>query len=141
MSKQNGPENGSQLMPGVKKLCLLMTAAGALCFAFTLLWGFEMRNLSGFAAGTAFACICMVWLAAATERAVRCDVKKAKRIMRSCYGARMAILLLLCAAAMLTGLMSPVGIIVPQLFPRILLSAAHFLGKDLFGEDNKRKDK
>ena len=126
------------LMHGVKKLCLIMAAAGVLCFLFTLLWGFEWRNVWGFLIGTAYACGCMLWLASASEAAVAsADTAKAKRIMRGCYAARMSVLTLLCAAAFLTGFMSPVGIIVPQLFPRIVLAAAHFAGRDLFRQDSK----
>ncbi|MBR1765327.1 MAG: hypothetical protein IJ746_08035 [Ruminococcus sp.] len=134
--------DSTQLMRGVKRLCLAMAAAGVLCFLFTLLWGFEWRNLWGFLVGTAYACGCMRWLAGASQRAVRSmNTAKAKRIMRGCYAARMSILVLLCAAAMLSGLMSPVGIIVPQLFPRILLSGARFAGRDFFTDNKKTTGK
>lgn len=142
MSDSRSDQNSSQLMPGVKRLCLAMLAAGAVCFCFTLITGFEWRNALGFAVGTLYACGCMLYLAASSERAVKTgSTAKAKRIMRSCYGIRLSLLTVLCAAAMLTGAMSPVGIIVPQLFPRILLTGAHFMGRDFFGNDKTGKEK
>lgn len=122
------------LAPLAGSLCKAMACAGAVCFMFTLFWGFEWRNLLGFAVGTANACGGIVYLSKTVERAVECDTKRAKRLMLTCYGTRLAVLTLLCAFALTTGLLSAVGIIVPQLFPRILLSFDRLLGINHFGK-------
>ncbi|MBR6101581.1 MAG: ATP synthase subunit I [Ruminococcus sp.] len=129
---ENRPAGGAELMPLVGKLCKAMAAAACVCFLFTLIWGFELRNLLGFAVGGANACAGMYYLAKTVQRAVDQDKKRAKRLMLSCYGLRLAVLTALCAFGFLTGLLSVVGIIVPQLFPRILLTFDHILGINYF---------
>ncbi len=128
----NSPRSENVLSPIVGKLCAAMAAAGAVCFLFTLITGFEWRNLFGFSVGTANACGGMLYLAKTVERAVECSPKRAKRLMLSCYGIRLAVLTALCAVGAFTGVLSIVGIIVPQLFPRILLGFDRLLGIDHF---------
>lgn len=41
--------------------------------------------------------------------------------MLGCYMARYGVLFVLCAGAMLTKAVSPVGILLPQFYPRIIL--------------------
>lgn len=123
------------LLPIVGRLSRAMLIASGVCFLFTLIWGFEVRNLIGFAVGGVNACLGLRYLAVTVNRAVDCDVRRAKRLMLSCYGVRLAVLTVLCAVGYLTGYMSVVGIVVPQLFPRILLMFDHFLGLDHFGKD------
>lgn len=119
----------------VGRLSIAMAAASTVCFLFTLIWGFELRNLIGFAVGGANACLGMWFLAFTVNRAVECSTKRAKRMMLGCYLARLAVLTALCAVGYLTGLISVVGLIVPQLFPRILLMFDHFLGINYFGKE------
>lgn len=116
------------LMPIVQRLSGLMLAAGAVCFLFTLFWGFELRNLFGFGIGTLNACFSLWLLARTVNKAVECNVKRAKRLMIGCFALRMAILTALCAVGFFTGAISVVGVIVPQLFPKILLTFDHFSG-------------
>ena len=134
-AEENKVSGNVDLMPLAFRLCRAMAAASVLCFLFTLFWGFEWRNLFGFAVGGANACAGMIFLAKTVGRAVDCDQKRAKRMMLSCYGIRLAVLTALCAAGFLTGALSVVGIVVPQLFPRILLTFDHILGINHFGKD------
>ena len=136
MSFSDGKINDSAgLLPIVGRLSRAMLAASAFCFLFTLIWGFEIRNLIGFAVGGVNACLGLRYLAVTVNRAVDCGVKQAKRMMLTCYGVRLAVLTALCAAGFLTGYISVVGIVVPQLFPRILLMFDHFLGLNHFGKE------
>lgn len=128
----NQSRSSADLMPLVGKLSKAMTAASLICFLFTLIWGFEWRNLIGFAVGGANACAGMWYLAVTCEKAVECDQKRAKRMMLTCYGVRLAVLTALCAAGFFTGMISVVGVIVPQLFPRILLTFDKLLGINYF---------
>lgn len=128
----NQSRSSEDLMPLVAKLSKAMALASLVCFLFTLFWGFEWRNLIGFAVGGANACAGMRYLAVTCEKAVDCDQKRAKRMMLSCYGIRLAVLTALCATGFFTGLISVVGVIVPQLFPRILLTFDKLLGINYF---------
>lgn len=128
----NNSRSSAGLKPLVGKLCKAMAAASAVCFLFTLILGFEWRNLIGFAVGGANACAGMYYLAVTCEKAVEADHKRAKRMMLSCYGVRLAVLTALCAVGFFTGMISVVGVIVPQLFPRILLTFDKLLGINYF---------
>ena len=104
------------------------------CWAFTLLWGFDITQLAGFALGWGYMCLCMYYLGVTCEKAVELvgmaecvnilmelEGKKAKRTMLGCYMTRYGVLFVLCAGAMLTKAVSPVGILLPQFYPRIIL--------------------
>lgn len=93
----------------------------AACWAFTLLWGFDITQLTGFLLGWGYMCLCMFYLGVTCEKAVELDGKKAKRSMLGCYMARYGVLFVLCAVAMLTKAVSAVGILLPQFYPRIIL--------------------
>ena len=110
----------------VREMIVPMGIMTAVCWAFTLIWGFKLSNLAGFCVGFVYVWVCYEYLARSCERAVELDVTKAKRVMLVCYLGRFAGLFALCAAAMLTGYISAVGVLVPQLFPRIILTVKQF---------------
>lgn len=94
----------------------------AVAWCVTLIWGFQLGNLLGFAIGYGYMCLCIGYLGRTCERAVELDEKKAKKSMLVCYIVRYAGLFALCAAAMLTGVVSGACVLIPQFFPRIVLS-------------------
>ena len=96
-------------------------------WAVTLIWGFDIPTLAGFAVGYGYVAACYFYLARCCERAVELDAAKGKRVMLVCYGVRYAGLFALSAFAMLTHLLNVIGILMPQFFPRIVLTA-----KELF---------
>jgi hypothetical protein len=101
----------------------------AVCFCVTLFWGFEWKNLLGFAAGYGYMCFCIGYLGRTCERAVRLDKKSAGRAMTACYAVRYGGLFILCSAGVLTGIFSFAGVLVPQFYPKIILSVIQFKGK------------
>ena len=111
----------SELGGLLKSICLWGGVMSAVCWAFTLLWGFELPQLAGFVLGWGYMCLCMGYLGRTCERAVELDGKKAKRTMLGCYMIRYGLLFVLCAAAMLTRAVSAVGILLPQFYPRMIL--------------------
>ena len=119
-------ENKSTLRKLVGDMIVPMAVMTAVCWAFTLIWGFKLSNLAGFAVGFAYVWVCYEYLARSCERAVELDVPRAKRVMLVCYLVRFAGLFALCAAAMLTGYINVAGVLVPQFFPRIILTVKHF---------------
>ena len=112
---------GSELGGLLKNICLWGGVMAAACWAFTLLWGFAISQLTGFLLGWGYMCLCMFYLGGTCEKAVDLDGKKAKRTMLGCYMARYGVLFVLCAVAMLTKAVSAVGILLPQFYPRIIL--------------------
>lgn len=112
---------GSELGVLLKKIRLWGGVMTAACWAFTLLWGFDITQLTGFLLGWGYMCLCMFYLGVTCEKAVELDGKKAKRTMLGCYMVRYGVLFVLCAVAMLTKAVSAVGILLPQFYPRIIL--------------------
>ena len=112
---------GSELGALLKKICLWGGVMAAACWAFTLLWGFDITQLTGFLLGWGYMCLCMFYLGVTCEKAGERDGNKAKRSMLGCYVARYGVLFVLCAVAMLTKAVSAVGILLPQFYPRIIL--------------------
>lgn len=114
--------NENTLAPLVGRIVRYGAVLSAVCWAFTLIWGFELRTLLGFVIGYGFMCAAMLYLSRTCERAVELDAAKAKRLMTQCYVLRYFALFAVCAAAMLTGLVNVVGVLVPQFYPRIILT-------------------
>lgn len=115
----------------VKKLLPKMAVLTIICFCFTLIWGFKLENLTGFLVGYVYVCWCYYYLGKTCERAVELDVVKAKRLMMRCYLIRYGGLFVLCALAMVTGTLNFTGILLPQFYPRIILTIMQFCGKDM----------
>lgn len=100
-----------------------------LCFAVTLIWGFKAAQLLGFGLGYGFMCAQFEYFGRCCESAVRLDRKSAVRKMRVCYAARMSALAILSCIAAYTGFANFTGILIPQLFPKMILTADHFVGR------------
>lgn len=98
----------------------------AAAWAVTLVSGFSLRTVFGFAVGYVFMCLSMIYLARTCERAVALDSERAKRLMKQCYFLRYMGLFAVCAFSMLTGALNVVGVLVPQFFPRIILTVGQF---------------
>lgn len=111
----------------VNSMLVPMAIMTAVCWAVTLFWGFDVPMLLGFAIGCVYSMACCEYLAISCEKAVELDVQKGKRVMLACYLIRFAGLFLLCAAAMLTGRINGIGVLVPQFFPRIILTVKEFI--------------
>lgn len=122
-------QNRSPLSDLLYSLLLPMAVMTAVCWCATLLWGFDVPTLIGFAVGYGYVVACCFYLAHSCEKAVELDVKKGKRVMLACYAVRFAVLFVLCAFSMHTGCINVIGVLVPQFFPRIVLTAREFLIK------------
>lgn len=116
----------SALRPLLNKIYPAGGVITAVCWLFTLIWGFELRTLLGFLVGYGYMCLCYEYLARVCERAVRLDRKRGGRAVTACYMIRFAGLFLLCAMGMLTGYLNFVGILLPQFSPKIILMVMQF---------------
>lgn len=107
-----------------------MGIMSAVTLCISLIMTRDWRDITGFAVGYVYSCGCLVYLARTCGAAAGCkDVKKAKDMMVRCYLYRFFGLFMLGAAALLFGFMSFVGVLLPQLFPKILLSLDGLLRK------------
>ena len=69
---------GSELGGLLKKICLWGGVMATVCWAFTLLWGFDITQLAGFALGWGYMCLCMYYLGVTCEKAVELEGKKGR---------------------------------------------------------------
>ncbi len=118
--------NGSGLRELVVSLLVPMAAMSAVCWLVSLIWGFSLPALIGFCLGYGYVVFCCFYLASSCEKAVELDVKRGKRVMLTCYAVRFAGLFALCAFSMLTGYINVYGVLLPQFFPRIVLTVTEF---------------
>lgn len=116
----------SALRPLLNKIYPAGVVMTLVCWLFTLIWGFELKTLLGFLVGCGYMCLCYEYLARVCERAVRLDKKRGGRAVTACYMIRFAGLFALCAAGMLTGYLNFAGILLPQFFPKIILTVMQF---------------
>ena len=111
----------------LKKMLPWGAVLNVVCWCITLIWGFSFSSLLGFIVGFVYVCFCYVYLGNTCEKAVKLDVSKAKRLMLKCYIFRYLGLFALCALSMLTGYLNVVGILLPQFYPRIILTVMQFV--------------
>lgn len=105
----------------------IMTAAA---LVISLIISRDLRDIPGFLVGYIYACGCLIYLARTCCDAAGCkDIKKAKAMMVRCYLLRFFGLFMLGAVALWFGFMSFAGVLIPQLFPKILLSLDGLLRK------------
>ncbi|WP_294483324.1 hypothetical protein [uncultured Ruminococcus sp.] len=98
-------------------------------FAVTLFRGFKVSQLLGFLLGYGFMCAQFEYFGRSCESAVKLDKKSAVRKMRVCYAVRMSSLVILSCTAAYTGIANFTGILIPQLFPKMILTADQFFGR------------
>lgn len=98
-------------------------------FAVTLFREFKVSQLLGFLLGYGFMCAQFEYFGRSCESAVKLDKKSAVRKMRVCYAVRMSSLVILSCTAAYTGIANFTGILIPQLFPKMILTADQFFGR------------
>ena len=98
-------------------------------FAVTLFQGFKVSQLLGFLLGYGFMCAQFEYFGRSCESAVKLDKKSAVRKMRVCYAVRISALVILSCTAAYTGIANFTGILIPQLFPKMILTADQFFGR------------
>lgn len=97
-----------------------------------ILCGFEADMLLGLVTGWIFLIICELFLAWEICRCAELkisQIRKGKRIIRSCYFLRFFGLFLLCWLGFESNAYNPVGILIPQFTPRIIVTFIHFFKK------------
>lgn len=118
-------------VPMYSDLVFILRGSSLACviaFVISCLWGFDLRFLSGLAVGFLYLTFNYVFLALSIcGCADTGDTKKAKKMILGSYMLRYFALFLLCWVAFEVKIISVVGIILPQFFPRIILWINHIL--------------
>lgn len=138
MSRKNCPPENTgtnEIRSLYKKMLFPMFVLNVLVFLLTLISGFSWRNVTGFTIGYIYMAWCLWYLGETIVRAVEMNVKKARHTMLSCYVVRFAGLFALCFAAFEFKLFSVAGILLPQLYPKAVLSFDAITGKNYFRKD------
>ena len=79
--------------------------------------------------GYGFMCAQFEYFGRTCESVVKLDRKSAVRRMRVCYAVRVSALVILSCTAAYTGIANFTGILIPQLFPKMILTADQFFGR------------
>ncbi len=97
-----------------------------------IICGFEADMLLGLLIGWIFLIVCELFLA---QEICRCaelkksQIRKGKLIIRNCYFVRFFGLFLLCWLGFESNVFNPVGVLIPQFTPRIVILFIHFFKK------------
>lgn len=121
------------MIPGLLVLTIL-------AYLISLFWGFKISVLLGFSVGFIFVILSYFYMAETISRAVKRNKKTAQRMMFGCYLSRYIVLLLICAIAFKTGIFNVFGVLIPQLFPRIVLMFNNYRERKAVLNDNSSAD-
>ena len=119
----------------LKRMIVIMAAVNLLFYTLSLMWGFSLNMLLGFAVGFIYVCFCYVYVAKTVENAVEMSEKKAKQSVITCYALRYVGLFLLCFAAMELKCFNIIGIVIPQFYPRMAIGIISFLDRKSKGRE------
>lgn len=109
-------------------------------FSVSLFRGFRLSVLLGFLIGFIFVILSYFYMAETISRAVKRNKKTAQRMMFGCYLLRYIVLLLICAIAFKTEVFNVFGVLIPQLFPRIVLMFNSFRERKAVLNDKSSAD-
>lgn len=111
-----------------------------LAFLVSLFWGFKLSILIGFSIGFVYVVLSYFYMAETISRAVKHNKKTAQRMMFGCYLLRYILLILICAIAFKTEVFNVFGVLIPQLFPRIVLMFNSFRERKAVLNDESSAD-
>lgn len=114
------------ISPLIKKMYPFIILANIPVWLLSLIWGFDVSMIIGLVVGTAYCILAQIYLGKTINYAVKFNEIKAKRLMISCYLLRFLGLGILCYLAVEFEFMNFVGILIPQLYPRIVLTFMGF---------------
>ena len=120
-------DNNSSIFKLLKRMIIIMGVINIFFYLLSLIWGFSIKMLLGFLVGFIYVSLCYVYVAKTVENAVEMPEKRAKRSVISCYIIRYIGLFLLCFVAIQFKIFNVVGILIPQMYPRMAISVISFL--------------
>ena len=136
MIKQNGNPLRKMLNEMIPGLLILTLIA----FLVSLFWGFSFSVLLGFLVGFIYVVFSYFYMSETIFRAVNLEKKKAQRMMFFCYLSRYIILVLLSLIAFKTKVFNVFALLIPQLFPRLVLMFNNFTERKAVKNDKSSAD-
>ncbi len=110
----------------LKKMLLVMALINVAFCLLSLITGVHLNLILGLWVGYFYVCLSYIYLSEVVERAVDKTEQKAKRSLISCYAIRYAGLFMLCFLAGELKILSMLGVVIPQLYPKIALGIISF---------------
>lgn len=124
-------EYDSTLKSLLIRMIKVMAVINLVFYLVSLIFGFDVKILLGFLIGFLYVCLCYIYVARTVENAVEMTKTKAKRSVIACYVIRYVGLFLLCFVAMEFKIFNVVGILIPQLYPKMALGVMSFLDRKI----------
>ncbi len=131
MSSNNKGTNDT-ITPLIKKMYPYVILMNIPVWLISLLWGFELSMIVGLVVGTVYCILAYIYLGKTINYAVNFGEIKAKRLMLSCYIIRFIGLGILGFLALKFSFMNFFGVLIPQFYPRIVLTFMGFSKKNKF---------
>lgn len=122
-------EKKDGIKPLLKKLLPAMAVLNLVVYPVTLIWGFDVTMIVGLVVGYFYSAFGCIYLAKTINAAVKRTKAKASAMMMSCYLIRFLGLGVLGYLALEYDFMNFVGLLLPQFYPKIILSLMTFLTK------------
>lgn len=129
---RNSKNKTDTVTPLLKKIIPYMIVANIPVWLLSLIWGFDVTMVVGLCVGTAYCVLAYFYLAKTINLIVKLSKKKAQSLMFSCYVFRFLGLGILGYLALKYDFMNFVGLLLPQFYPRIILSLMGFNKKSRF---------
>lgn len=133
--------NGNPLRTMLREMIPSLSVLTFIAFLISLFWGFRLSVLIGFALGFIYVVLSYYFLSETIYRSVKQSKKKAQRMMFFCYLLRYLILVLLCFVAVILKVINVFALLVPQLFPRIVLMFNNYKEGKAVKNDKSSADK
>ncbi len=132
--------NGNPLRNMLREMISWLLILTFISFLVSLLWGFKMSVLIGFLVGLVYVILSYCYLSETIYRAINRSKKTAQKMMFFCYLSRYLILILLCLVAVKVKFINVFAVLVPQLFPRLVLTLNNFKERKAIKNDESSVD-
>lgn len=132
--------NGNPLRNILREMIPGLLVLTFISFLVSLFWGFKLPVLIGFLVGLIYVVLSYYYLSETIYRAVKRSKKTAQRMMFICYLLRYLILVLLCLIAVKVKFINVFAVLIPQLFPRLVLTLNNFKERKAIKNDESSVD-
>ena len=131
---------GNPLRNILREMILGLLVLTFISFLVSLFWGFKLPVLIGFLVGLVYVVLSYYYLSETICLAVKRSKKTAQRMMFICYLSRYLILVLLCLIAVKVKFINVFAVLIPQLFPRLVLTLNNFKERKAIKNDESSVD-
>ena len=132
--------NGNPLRNILREMIPGLLVLTFISFLVSLFWGFKLPVLIGFLVGLVYVVLSYYYLSETIYHAVNRSKKTAQRMMFICYLSRYLILVLLCLFSVKVKFINVFAVLIPQLFPRLVLTLNNFKERKAIKNDESSVD-